>query len=41
MTLLDEHLAALRRDRYSAATLDARERVLRSLPALETDGAAS
>ena len=35
MTLLDEHLAALRRDRYSEATLDARERVLRTIPNLE------
>ena len=35
MTLLEEHLAALRRDRYSEATLDARERVLRTIPNLE------
>lgn len=35
MSLLDEHLAALRRDRYSAATLDALERVLRTIPNLD------
>ena len=35
VSLLDEHLAALRRDRYSEATLDARERVLRTIPNLE------
>ena len=35
VSLLEEHLAALRRDRYSEATLDARERVLRTIPDLE------
>ena len=35
MTLLEEHLAALRRARYSEAPLDARERVLRTIPDLE------
>ena len=39
MTLLEEHLAALRRDRYSEATLDARERVLRTCLLYTSDAA--
>ena len=35
MSLLEEHLAALRRDRYSEATLDARTDVPALLDALE------